>query len=81
MEINNLEGVIPDTVFDELPEVMEKFEIDTPLRLSHFLGQCAHESNNFKVKSENLNYSADGLKKIFPKSKPKWPRLSKVIFL
>ena len=70
MEINNLEGVIPDAVFDELPEVMKKFEIDTPLRLSHFLGQCAHESNGFKVKNENLNYSADGLKKIFPKYFP-----------
>ena len=70
MEINNLEGVIPDAFFDELPEVMKKFEIDTPLRLSHFLGQCAHESNGFKVKNENLNYSADGLKKIFPKYFP-----------
>ena len=70
MEINNLKGVIPDAVFDELPEVMKKFEIDTPLRLSHFLGQCAHESNGFKVKNENLNYSADGLKKIFPKYFP-----------
>ena len=70
MEINNLEGVIPDAVFDELAEVMKKFEIDTPLRLSHFLSQCAHESNGFKVKNENLNYSADGLKKIFPKYFP-----------
>jgi putative chitinase len=70
MEINNLEGVIPDAVFDELGEVMKKFEIDTPLRLAHFLGQCDHESNGFKVKNENLNYSADGLKKIFPKYFP-----------
>jgi putative chitinase len=34
---------------------------------AHFFGQCAHESGNFKVFSENLNYSADGLNKIFPK--------------
>ena len=34
---------------------------------AHFFGQCAHESGGFKVFSENLNYSADGLNKIFPK--------------
>jgi putative chitinase len=34
---------------------------------AHFFGQCAHESGNFKVFSENLNYSADGLTKIFKK--------------
>jgi putative chitinase len=34
---------------------------------AHFFGQCAHESGNFKVFQENLNYSADGLNKIFPK--------------
>ena len=34
---------------------------------AHFFGQCAHESGNFKIFSENLNYSADGLNKIFPK--------------
>lgn len=35
--------------------------------LAHFLGQCDHESNGFKVKEENLNYSANGLLNIFPK--------------
>lgn len=34
---------------------------------AHFFGQCAHESANFGVFSENLNYSADGLLKIFSK--------------
>ena len=37
---------------------------------AHFFGQCAHESGNFKVFSENLNYSADGLSKIFKKYFP-----------
>jgi putative chitinase len=47
--------------------VVTKFGMDTPLELAHFLAQCAHESGNFKAVTENLNYSADGLKKIFPK--------------
>lgn len=37
---------------------------------AHFFGQCAHESGSFKVFSENLNYSADGLNKIFKKYFP-----------
>jgi putative chitinase len=38
--------------------------------LAHFLAQCSHESGNFKITSENLNYSVDGLKKIFGKYFP-----------
>ncbi len=37
---------------------------------AHFFGQCSHESGGFKVFSENLNYSADGLTKIFKKYFP-----------
>jgi putative chitinase len=44
-----------------------KYEINSGLRLAHFLGQCAHESGGFQVTEENLNYSADGLAKIFPR--------------
>lgn len=39
----------------------------TPVRAAHFFAQTAHESGGFKAFSENLNYSADGLNKIFPK--------------
>jgi putative chitinase len=70
MDINKLKGHIPDGVLAQIPSVMEKFKIDTPLELAHFLAQCGHESGNFKAVSENLNYSADGLKKIFPKYFP-----------
>jgi putative chitinase len=70
MDINKLKGHIPDAVLAQIPSVMEKFKIDTPLELAHFLAQCGHESGNFRAVSENLNYSADGLKKIFPKYFP-----------
>lgn len=70
MDINKLKGAIPDEVLSQIPGVMEKFQINTPLRLCHFLAQCAHESGNFKAVSENLNYGAKGLlgtfKKYFP---------------
>jgi len=63
----NLITKIPSPVMDEIMLVTEKFGITNSLRLSHFLSQCAHESGNFKLVRENLNYSADGLLKIFPK--------------
>lgn len=70
MDINKLKGVIPDEVLTQIPDVMEKFQINTPLRLCHFLAQCAHESGNFKVVNENLNYGVKGLLGIFKKYFP-----------
>lgn len=70
MNIDKLKGHIPDEVIIQIPAVQEKFEINTPLRLAHFLAQCGHESGNFKFKSENLNYSELILRKVFPKYFP-----------
>jgi len=67
---NKLKGKIPNSVFEQIPLVIEKFEINTPLRLAHFLSQCAHESGNFVAIRENLNYSSTRLKQIFPKYFP-----------
>lgn len=67
MNINKLKGKVHDSVIVELPEVMSKFGINTQLRLSHFLAQVSHESGNFIHTSENLNYSADRLRVVFPK--------------
>ena len=39
----------------------------SPVRAAHFFAQCAHESGNWKATSENLNYSAKGLRGIFRK--------------
>jgi putative chitinase len=70
LNIEKLKGSIPDSVIAQISETAKKFNITNNLRLAHFLAQCAHESGNFKAVSENLNYSADGLKKIFGKYFP-----------
>ncbi len=67
MNIQNLEGHIPDSIIEQLDEVINKFQINTICRLSHFLGQAQHESANFKALNENLNYSGDRLLAVFPK--------------
>ena len=67
MNIDKLKGHVPDTVIAQIPGVLDKFEINTPLRLAHFLAQCGHESGGFKVVTENLNYGAAGLQSIFKK--------------
>ena len=70
LNVEKLKGTIPDNVISQIAETAQKFNITNNLRLAHFLAQCAHESGNFKAVSENLNYSVDGLKKIFPKYFP-----------
>ncbi|MCX7098281.1 MAG: glycoside hydrolase family 19 protein [Methylococcales bacterium] len=65
MLLDNLKGHIPEQVLAQLPDVVAKFNINTELRLAHFLAQCAHESGGFEHVTENLNYSAEGLKKTF----------------
>ena len=70
MNLDKLKGHVPDSVIAQIPGVMEKFEINTPLRLAHFLAQCGHESGNFRLVKENLNYSAKGLMGIFKKYFP-----------
>jgi putative chitinase len=70
MKLDKLKGHIPDSVIAQIPEVMEKFKIDTPVELAHFLSQCGHESGGFKVVNENLNYGAKGLLGIFKKYFP-----------
>jgi putative chitinase len=53
-----------------LEESFAKYDISTPQRQACFIGQCAHESGNFKILQENLNYSAEGLMKTWPSRFP-----------
>lgn len=70
MDVNKLKGHIPDSVIAQLPDTIAKFELNTPLRLAHFLAQAGHESGGFKLVTENLNYGAKGLLGIFKKYFP-----------
>lgn len=58
---------LPLQVVGELDEVIKTYNISNPNRLAHFLAQCGHESGNFKLTVENVNYSEEGLLKVFPK--------------
>jgi putative chitinase len=74
MSLKNLQtkiGVTADGGFGPgtLKAAMAFYKL-TPLRAAHFFAQTGHETGEFKLFSENLNYSADGLKKIFPKYFP-----------
>ena len=55
---------------EALDQLLDDYEINTPLRVAHFIGQCAHESGNFVSIKENLNYKAASLQKIFGKYFP-----------
>ena len=70
LKLDKLKGHIPDAVIAMIPDTAAKFQINTPLRLAHFLAQCGHESGGFRATQENLNYSAKGLAGIFRKYFP-----------
>jgi len=70
LKLDKLKGHIPDAVIAMIPDTAAKFQINTPLRLAHFLAQCGHESGGFRATQENLNYSAKGLAGIFKKYFP-----------
>ena len=53
-----------------LSQLLPEYNINTPQRIAAFVAQCAHESGNFMVLRENLNYRAATLRKIFPKYFP-----------
>ena len=67
IDYSKLTKHLPEHVYVQILDVVVKYKINTPLRLAHFLSQCHHESAGFNVVEENLNYSAEGLRRTFKK--------------
>ncbi len=67
MDITPLKDILPNNVYAQLPDTNAEFGIDDELKLAHFLGQTAYESNHFNAVRENLKYSAAALLRVFPK--------------
>jgi len=61
---------ISEDWLEPLNDAFQRYEINTPLRMAAFIGQCAHESGNFKTLQENLNYSAESLCRVWPSRFP-----------
>jgi putative chitinase len=59
-----------DNWHSALSQLFPDYNINTSQRIAAFVAQCAHESGNFMVLKENLNYRAPTLRKIFPKYFP-----------
>jgi putative chitinase len=72
MSLSNALAVLNiDPKWEEpLQAAFDKYDINTSKRQAAFIGQCAHESGNFKTLQENLNYSAEGLMKTWPSRFP-----------
>jgi putative chitinase len=50
--------------------ILPEYGINTPARVAAFVAQCAHESGNFRLLKENLNYRAESLMKVWPSRFP-----------
>jgi putative chitinase len=69
-QILKMKPIKAEEWIEAINETFEKFDISTPERQACFLGQCAHESGGFTALSENLNYSAASLCRVWPKRFP-----------
>jgi len=53
-----------------LNQTFVKYDINNNKRQAAFIGQCAHESGNFKTLEENLHYKAESLMRVWPSRFP-----------
>lgn len=72
---SQLKQLLPNNPYVEnwhhaLVQLLPDYDINTPKRIAAFIAQCSHESGGFRVLTENLNYKAAGLRRIFPKYFP-----------
>jgi len=79
MSLNNVLTTLGiDPKWEEpLQATFDKYDINTPKRQAAFIGQCAHESGNFKTLEENLHYKAESLMKVWPSRFPDMDTASK----
>lgn len=57
LDLTKLNGHIPNSIYTILQDALDKYEINTVERASHFMGQIAHESGDFTIKTESLYYT------------------------
>ena len=72
LTVSQLKEMVPGILYADhwvkaLNQLLPDYEINTPKRVAAFVAQCAHESGGFRFLSENLNYKAESLMKVFPK--------------
>jgi putative chitinase len=75
LSLEQLKELLPKNPYVEnwhsaLTQLFPDYEINTPKRMAAFIAQCAHESGGFMILTENLNYRAASLRKLFPKYFP-----------
>lgn len=73
--VDQLKQLLPGNQYvpewhEALEQLFPDYEINTVPRMAAFIAQCAHESNNFRVLKENLNYRWQTLRSLFPKYFP-----------
>lgn len=59
-----------DYWYSAMDRCLPDYDINTPQRIAMFVAQCAHESGNFRILKENLNYRAESLTKVWPRHFP-----------
>lgn len=59
-----------DYWYSAMDRCLPDYDINTPQRIAMFVAQCAHESGNFRILKENLNYKAESLTKVWPRYFP-----------
>lgn len=71
-EFQQVNGLVADGIIGvkTITKMQEVWKIHSKVWTAHFLGQLHHESGGFKIRFENLNYSAQGLVKTFRKYFP-----------
>lgn len=70
LTVDQLRAMIPTNTeveewCEELNKALPKYGITTDKRIAAFISQCAHESQDFRTLSENLNYREDTLLRVF----------------